>query len=41
MLTIIEGEDKSLATFSSHRIGVKIDLPQKLRFFVEGNMFVS
>ena len=41
LLTIIEGEGQNPATCSSHRIGVKVDLPQKLRFFIEGNMFVS
>jgi len=26
---------------SSHRIGVKRDLPQELRFYIKGNRFVS
>jgi len=26
---------------TSHRIGVKRDLPEKLRFYIKGNMFVS
>lgn len=38
---IVEGKSESLQISSSHRIGVKADLPQKLRFFVKGNKFVS
>ena len=41
MLVIMDGEKESLSICSSHRIGVKADLPQKLRFFIEGSMFVS
>jgi DNA-3-methyladenine glycosylase len=41
MLIIMDGEKESLSICSSHRIGVKADLPQKLRFFIEGSMFVS
>ncbi|MGD8565741.1 MAG: DNA-3-methyladenine glycosylase [Candidatus Bathyarchaeota archaeon] len=41
LLTIIGGEDQGPAICSSHRIGVKVDLPRNLRFFIEGNMFVS
>lgn len=40
-LVILEGEKESFEVCSSHRIGVKIDLPRKLRFFVKGNRFVS
>lgn len=40
-LMIVEGKSESLQISSSHRIGVKGDLPQKLRFFVKGNKFVS
>ena len=40
-LMIVEGKSESLQISSSHRIGVKADLPQKLRFFVKGNKFVS
>ncbi|MGQ9625048.1 MAG: DNA-3-methyladenine glycosylase [Candidatus Bathycorpusculaceae bacterium] len=40
-LVIIEGERESFRICSSHRIGVKADLPQELRFFVDGNAFVS
>jgi DNA-3-methyladenine glycosylase len=40
-LMIIEGEKELFSVSSSHRIGVKADLPQKLRFFVEQNKFVS
>ncbi|MGC8999144.1 MAG: DNA-3-methyladenine glycosylase [Candidatus Bathyarchaeia archaeon] len=32
-------EDFEIGT--SHRIGVKRDLPQELRFYIKGNMFVS
>ncbi|MGQ9507111.1 MAG: DNA-3-methyladenine glycosylase [Candidatus Bathycorpusculaceae bacterium] len=40
-LQIMEGERESFEVCSSHRIGVKFDLPQELRFFVKGNKFVS
>jgi len=40
-LMIVEGKSESLQISSSRRIGVKADLPQKLRFFVKGNKFVS
>lgn len=40
-LELIGGESKSFEISSSHRIGVKVDLPQKLRFFITGNNFVS
>lgn len=40
-LIIIAGEKELFDVCSSHRIGVKADLPQKLRFFVERNKFVS
>lgn len=40
-LMVVEGERKSFEVCSSHRIGVKLDLPQKLRFFIKGNRFVS
>jgi DNA-3-methyladenine glycosylase len=38
---IMEGEKEIFRVCSSHRIGVKADLLQKLRFFIEGNRFVS
>ncbi len=41
-LTIVEGGlMESFEVCVSHRIGVKADLPQKLRFYVKGNPFVS
>jgi len=40
-LTIIEQRRENFTVGSSHRIGVKSDLPQELRFFIKGNKFVS
>ncbi|RLI42459.1 hypothetical protein DRO59_04080 [Candidatus Bathyarchaeota archaeon] len=40
-LTIAEGKMESFEIGTSHRIGVKNDLPQELRFFIKGNKFVS
>jgi DNA-3-methyladenine glycosylase len=40
-LTITEGEKEEISISSSHRIGVRNDLPKKLRFFIKGNKFVS
>jgi len=40
-LVVMEGERGSFRICSSHRVGVKADLPQELRFFVDGNKFVS
>jgi DNA-3-methyladenine glycosylase len=40
-LMVIERERESFEVCSSHRIGVKFDLPQELRFFIKGNKFVS
>jgi len=40
-LTIAEGKMESFEIGTSHRIGVKNDLPRELRFFVKGNKFVS
>jgi 3-methyladenine DNA glycosylase Mpg len=40
-LMIIEGNRESFEVCSSHRIGVKWDLPQELRFYIKGNKFVS
>lgn len=40
-LAVVKGKRESFEVCSSHRIGVKVDLPQELRFFVEGNKFVS
>lgn len=40
-LMVVEGEKEHLDVCSSHRIGVKADLQQELRFFIKGNKFVS
>jgi len=40
-LVVVEGERESFEVCSSHRIGVKVDLQQELRFFIMGNKFVS
>ncbi|MEM3622699.1 MAG: DNA-3-methyladenine glycosylase [Candidatus Bathyarchaeia archaeon] len=40
-LIVVEGEGESFEISSSHRIGVKFDLPKELRFFIKGNKFVS
>ena len=40
-LTVAEANLESFEVGSSHRIGVKFDLPQELRFYIKGNKFVS
>jgi len=40
-LAVAEGEHGGFEIGSSHRIGVTEDLPQKLRFFIKGNRFLS
>lgn len=40
-LIIIEEQVEDFEISSSHRIGVTTDLPEKLRFFIKGNKFVS
>ncbi len=40
-LFIVEGAVADFEMCTSHRIGVKMDLPQKLRFYIKGNKFVS
>jgi DNA-3-methyladenine glycosylase len=40
-IVVIEGGEENFEICSSHRIGVKVDLPWELRFFIEGNQFVS
>jgi len=40
-LTIAEGKMESFEIETSHRIGVKNDLPRELRFFIKGSKFVS
>jgi len=40
-IAIFKGPVESFEICASHRIGVKIDLPQELRFYIKGNKFVS
>ncbi|MDH5791700.1 MAG: DNA-3-methyladenine glycosylase [Candidatus Bathyarchaeota archaeon] len=40
-LVVTAGEDEVFDTGSSMRIGVARDLPEELRFYIEGNRFVS
>lgn len=40
-LVVTAGEDEAFDTGSSRRIGVTQDLPNELRFYIEGNKFVS
>lgn len=40
-LMIVEGPPAKFEIARSHRIGVSADLKRKLRFFIEGNPFVS
>jgi len=40
-LVIVEGEPQDFVIGSSHRIGVSADLERKLRFYIDGNQFVS
>ena len=40
-IVVVEGRGESFEVCSSHRIGVKVDLPRKLRFSIKGNKFVS
>jgi len=40
-LIIVEGEPQNFSIGSSHRIGVSSDLGRRLRFYIEGNPFVS
>ena len=40
-IVVVEGEKEGFEICSSHRIGVKMDLLQELRFFIKGNKFVS
>ncbi|MFQ6068816.1 MAG: DNA-3-methyladenine glycosylase, partial [Candidatus Bathyarchaeia archaeon] len=40
-LTVIEGEEGDFEIACSHRIGVRTDLPEELRFFIKGNKYVS
>jgi len=40
-LTVVEGDEGEIEVGCSHRIGVRVDLPQELRFFIKGNRFLS
>jgi DNA-3-methyladenine glycosylase len=40
-IIVVDETEKDFDVCSSHRIGVKTDLPQELRFFIRGNRFVS
>jgi len=40
-LRVTEGKEEEIEISSSHRIGVRMDLPEELRFFIKGNKFVS
>jgi DNA-3-methyladenine glycosylase len=40
-LIIVEGEPMNFSIGTSHRIGVNADLERELRFYIEGNPFVS
>jgi len=40
-LVVTTGEDEAFDTGSSRRIGVTRDLPNELRFYIEGNRFIS
>ncbi len=40
-LTVMGGKKEEFEIASSHRIGVRMDLPEELRFFIKGNKFVS
>jgi DNA-3-methyladenine glycosylase len=40
-IAIFEGPEESFEICTSHRIGVKMDLPRELRFYIKGNRFVS
>lgn len=40
-LTVTGGKKEEFEIASSHRIGVRMDLPEELRFFIKGNKFVS
>ena len=40
-IVVVEGEEDDFEVGISHRIGVRVDLPQELRFFIKGNRFLS
>jgi DNA-3-methyladenine glycosylase len=40
-IQVVAGEPEKFKIGRSHRIGVSADLPRKLRFYIEGNPFVS
>lgn len=39
-IVVVEGEKEGFEICSSHRIGVKVDLPRELRFFIKGDKFI-
>jgi DNA-3-methyladenine glycosylase len=39
-IVVVGGRGESFEVCSSHRIGVKVDLPQKLRFFIKRNKVI-
>ncbi len=40
-LVVVEGDGGDFEVGSSQRVGVRLDLPQELRFFIKGNRFLS
>jgi len=40
-LRVTEGKEEEIEISSSHRIGLRVDLPRELRFFIRENKFVS
>jgi len=40
-LVVVEGDKGDFEVGTSYRVGVRVDLPQELRFFVKGNRFLS
>lgn len=40
-LVVVEGDEGDFEVGSSRRVGVRLDLPQELRFFIKGNRFLS
>lgn len=40
-IIIVEGKNEKIRIESSYRIGVRKDLPEKMRFYIKGNDFVS
>ena len=40
-LVVVEGDKGDFEIGTSYRVGVRVDLPQELRFFIKGNRFLS